>query len=320
MTFTDIAELLASIEEKTASANLDNIRRTMAYQAFYERNPEIRWAFLASMVSRNAGWNMTDLQLDMFRCLLSARIRKQLFSLYERANWLIFSDAYPQLLLYEAHKQGKIDMTCHLRHFHVSAFMKEAWQLYLDENDGQRLLYSLIVNEQHVIGSPVIIQPFYQEHIFRRWPYLFQDLFRLNAVFFPTLDGKLYGLYAHHFTSIDDRIRMGKELSQLLFHDQLHQAFVQFAQKTPHTASRNDYERFGRFRTAGSGPLRQCYPVISHQDSIRKDWYRNGGIKQNWLKAPADKEFRPTGSVFYWKRKMMALAAVFFKKKSKAVQ
>lgn len=318
MTFTDIAQLLASIEEKTATANLDNIRRTMAYQAFYERNPEIKWAFLASMVSRNAGWNMTDLQLDMFQSLLSSRIRKQLFSLYERANWLIFSDAYPQLLLYEAHKKGQIDMVEHLRHFRVSVFMEETWQRYLKEGDRKQLLYCLIINEQHVIGSPVIVQPFYKNHIFSRWPYQLQDLFRLNAVFFPTLDGNLYGLYAHHFTSVDERIEIGKKLSQLLFDEQLHPAFLQFAKLAPYTGSRDDYEHFGRFRTTGSSPLRTCYPVISHEDNIRRDWYKYGGIKRSWLISAKKKRHQPTGSVFYWKRKLMKVAALI-KKKSKAV-
>ncbi|UOK59912.1 DUF2515 domain-containing protein [Bacillus sp. OVS6] len=31
------------------------------------RNPEIRWAFLASMVSRNAGYCMTDLKGTWFQ-------------------------------------------------------------------------------------------------------------------------------------------------------------------------------------------------------------------------------------------------------------
>ncbi|GAA3327359.1 hypothetical protein GCM10020331_066980 [Ectobacillus funiculus] len=42
--------------------NRDNISRTHAYKEYYLRNCEIRWSFLASMVSRNAGWNMTDLE------------------------------------------------------------------------------------------------------------------------------------------------------------------------------------------------------------------------------------------------------------------
>lgn len=318
MTITDIAQLLSSIEEKTAAANLDNIRRTMAYQAFYERNPEIKWAFLASMVSRNAGWNMTDLHLDMFQDLLSARIRKQLFSLYERANWLIFSDAYPQLLLYESHKKGQIDMIAHLHQFRVSAFMEEMWKQFIKEGDMQQLLYCLIVNEQHVIGSPVIVQPFYKKHVFSRWPYQLQDFFRLNTVFFPTMDGELYGLYAHHFTSVDERIQMGKKLSQLLFDDQLYPAFIQFAKRVPYTGSRDDYERYGRFRTIGSCPLRACYPVITHKDIIRTDWYRYGGIKRSWLNPEKKKRHRPTGTAFYWKRRLMKIAALI-KKKSKAI-
>ncbi|SNZ10309.1 Protein of unknown function [Terribacillus aidingensis] len=319
MTNIDTARLLASIEEKTTAANLDNIRRTMAYQAFYEANPEIRWSFLASMVSRNAGWNMTDLQLDMFQRLLPARVRKQLFSLYERANWLIFSDAYPQLLLYEAHKKEQINMIDHLRHFRVSAFMEQVWRHFIKEGDGQKLLYSLIINEQHVIGSPVIVQSFYKEHVFSRWPYRLQDLLRLNAVFFPTLKGELYGLNAHHFTSVDKRIQLGKKLSALLFDPKLHDMFLQFAKTVPHSGSREDYEQYCQYRTNNSKTLRKCYKIIRHEDTIRPDWYHYGGVKQNWLSEPNKTTHRPAGALFYWKRSLMNRTSKLFKRKSKAV-
>lgn len=52
-------QLITYIKEKTAIANMDNISRTRAYQQYYLRNKEVEWSFLASMVSRNAGWNMT---------------------------------------------------------------------------------------------------------------------------------------------------------------------------------------------------------------------------------------------------------------------
>lgn len=53
------------------------------------------------MVSRNAGWNMCELEGKWFPQALEPETRKQLFLTYERANWLIFQDAYPQLLLYD---------------------------------------------------------------------------------------------------------------------------------------------------------------------------------------------------------------------------
>lgn len=40
----------------------DNISRTVFYDQFYLKHKEIVWGYLASFVSRNAGWNMTDLE------------------------------------------------------------------------------------------------------------------------------------------------------------------------------------------------------------------------------------------------------------------
>nr|WP_244927368.1 DUF2515 family protein [Priestia filamentosa] len=100
-------EIVDYIIKETEKANVDNISRTEAYYAYFKRHKEIEWAFLASMVSRNAGWNMCDLEGAYFSFALKKNLRKRLFLTYERANWLIFKDAYPQLLLYELSKKRK---------------------------------------------------------------------------------------------------------------------------------------------------------------------------------------------------------------------
>ncbi|QNG58329.1 DUF2515 family protein [Bacillus sp. PAMC26568] len=38
---------------------------------FYKKHPEIHWAFLAHMVSRNGGYSMTDLKNGMVKHFLS---------------------------------------------------------------------------------------------------------------------------------------------------------------------------------------------------------------------------------------------------------
>lgn len=55
---------LNKIKRTTHSLNKNNVTRTKAYIDFYKRHPEIHWAFLGHMVSRNGGWNMTDLKGD----------------------------------------------------------------------------------------------------------------------------------------------------------------------------------------------------------------------------------------------------------------
>ncbi|TKI80501.1 DUF2515 domain-containing protein, partial [Bacillus wiedmannii] len=89
--------IVYNIKRKIEMANMDNISRTQSYQEYYVRNSEIRWAFLASMVSRNAGWNMTDLKGRYYATVLPQKVKKHLFLTYEEANWIIFLDAFPQL-------------------------------------------------------------------------------------------------------------------------------------------------------------------------------------------------------------------------------
>lgn len=48
---------------------------------------------------------MTDLEGEYYSNLLSQTVKRRLFHLYEKANWLIFLDAFPQLLLYEESKR-----------------------------------------------------------------------------------------------------------------------------------------------------------------------------------------------------------------------
>lgn len=79
-----------NIKKEIEIANMDNISRTQSYQDYYVRNSEIRWAFLASMVSRNAGWNMTDLKGRYYATVLPQTVKKHLFLTYEEANWIIF--------------------------------------------------------------------------------------------------------------------------------------------------------------------------------------------------------------------------------------
>ena len=84
------------IREQTKQHNQNNVTRTWAYYNFYLEHPEIQWALLGHMVSRNVGWNMTDLKGDLLTKLLSERDQKAIYSFLERGSWFIFQDVYPQ--------------------------------------------------------------------------------------------------------------------------------------------------------------------------------------------------------------------------------
>jgi hypothetical protein len=118
--------LLTAIKKTTDKLNIDNISRTQAYATFYHRYPEVKWAFLASMVSRNAGWNMCDLQGKNMKKALSKQTRDLLFLTYERANWLIFKDVFPQLLLYAVSRKKHVSYVHLLPYLNVSSLSKSS--------------------------------------------------------------------------------------------------------------------------------------------------------------------------------------------------
>ncbi|MFS0822994.1 DUF2515 domain-containing protein [Bacillus sp. 1P02SD] len=276
-------ELLYKINEKTAKGNLDNISRTKSYASYYRRHNEIRWSFLASQVSRNAGWNMTDLEGEWFPKIFSKKERKFLFHTYERANWLIFSDAYPQLLVYEYSNQLGKPYFHLLKYFSVSRFIEVEWEYYWRHREGNRLVTAQIINEQNIIQKPVIEHPFYRKRVFQRLFYNLQDFFHFSSVIFPTLEGRLYGFSVHQFTKLDARIELGKKLASLLFHNRYYEQFLRFSNKVEHTGSRFDYEQYVSERRFRNTPfLRTTYPIIRHKQDKIVDWYK-GKRNEKWF-------------------------------------
>ncbi|WP_233275018.1 DUF2515 family protein [Calidifontibacillus oryziterrae] len=277
-------KIVAYIRDTTIKGNIDNITRTKLYQQFFFRNPEIEWAFLASMVSRNAGWNMTDLRGVWFPKMINQSLRDQIFFTYERANWLIFLDAFPQLLLYEICKRERTNHFYLLQYFRVSLFMQNEWQRFWEQKDRKRLLTALIVNEQNVIQKPVIEHWYYKRKVFHSLPFLFQDWMHYSCVLFPTVDGELYGFSVHDFSDLNERIELGKKLAWLLFHHHYFSQFKKFAQWTEHTGSRYDYEQYYLTKKQKGTPLlREVYPIVEHERHVFHDWYRKNKSVERWF-------------------------------------
>jgi len=281
----DEKRLVQFIWNETTKNNLDNISRTDAYFQFYSQYREIHWSFLAHMVSRNAGWNMCDLEGKWFPHLLRRETRERLFLVYEKANWIIFQDAYPQLLLYQYSTELKRSMFHLLKYFHVSSFMEKEWNYFWVQRDYQRLLISLIVNEQYVIQKPVICHPFYQKMEFRSFHFLFQDWLHFSSVIFPTCNGTLYGASVNGFKNVHKRIDLGKRLSVILFDPQFYPLFYEYAVRTVHTGSRYDYECYFMKKKNIEAPiLRMIYPVVQHHVYEYEDWSKRKKTMQSWYK------------------------------------
>lgn len=280
-------EIITSIVNTTRLKNYDNISRTIAYEKYFAVHPEIKWSYLASMVSRNAGWSMTDLQGKWYRKALKTEQRSLLFMTYERANWLIFHDAYPQLLLYQWSKRVNRPLFHLLKFFQVSHFMEIEWNKFWNEKQTNRLMTALIINEQNVIQTPVIKNKLYNSHVFNTFPYKFQDMFHFSTVVFPHLNGNLYGFSVSNFTKLTNRIELGKQLAWLLFYSGFFEQFLTFSHTVLHTGSRYDYEQYFPEKRRRETPLlRTIYPFVSHTIDVKRgDWFQGQHTKR-WFRHP----------------------------------
>ena len=236
---------LNKIKQTTHLLNKNNVTITKAYMDFYKRHPEIHWALLAHMVSRNGGWNMTDLKGGFLSRLLSKKESNAFFNFLERGNWLIFQDAYPQFLVYEESKRSGENLFYYLPHLHVSTFMETIWNHFWNENDPYLLTISFIINEQNYLESRVLKNQTFQKNIFNTVEFKLQDFLALSHILFPyTKNGKmtLIGQTVHHFESLHERILLGKRLYNILFKDveRLH-SIEKWAKEHPHSGSRMDY-------------------------------------------------------------------------------
>lgn len=256
-------EVISRIHYLTTSANRNNITRTAAYWELYQACPEVHWAFLAHMVSRNGGYSMTDLQGDLLPQLLGREDRTNIFLFLERINSLIFQDAYPQLLLYQESKRAGRPLFHLLPCFHISAFMHPVWQQFWMDLNSAMLTICLIINEQNYIEGRVVQAPHYRKRVLERPFFLAMPYMQLNQVVLPydtaagfTHRGRswngekkdprvkgLAGLVVEHFVSLNERIGAGKALYGMLFGvpDILRGAEL-FAAGQRHTGSRADYD------------------------------------------------------------------------------
>jgi len=278
VTTLDGQALAAEIRRQTAIANRNNVTRAQAYLQFYREHEEIHWALLAHLVSRNSGWNMTDLQGDWLPRIMDPATRKAYFWFLERCNWLIFHDAFAQLMLYAKMKQSGEDLTTLLPLLHVSTFMKGFWQDFLESGDSATLTRALIVNEQQYIEQRVVRKPFTYHRVFSTLFLFAQSKLSLNQILFPykahPTDRRfqLVGMNVHDFPEIDQRIAIGKTLYKLLYQDPKRlDSIRQFAFRIPHTGSRADYwpHLFTPIERVESDSEEKAYLLRLHKDSLR---------------------------------------------------
>lgn len=316
--------IIQSVEENTKRWNKNNVTRTYAYFQFYQRYPEIHWAFLGHMVSRNGGWNMTDLKGDFFTKLLINDEQEAFFSFLERGNWLIFQDIYPQFLLYEECIRRNRNLFYLLPSLKVSTFMETMWNYFWENRDPYPLAIALIINEQNYLEQRVIQNDQFKKAVLNTAGFKLYDFFRFNNILFPyykDIDGRtsLVGETSTHFTSLHDRIMLGKRLYASLLgnKDILPRAFA-WAKDHIHTGSRKDYwphlfnnvnEALPRIlyerrikncqlikeaKRLYSPPLRYAWEDIHHSKAEDGDWFKDWHV----LDYITDHKVRTDGEIY----------------------
>ncbi|KPB06720.1 hypothetical protein AAV98_01725 [Bacillus sp. CHD6a] len=276
---------ILKILKKTANLNRNNVTRTQAYLDFYQKHPEIHWSFLAHMVSRNGGWNMTDLKASHISTLLSYEKASILFRFLEKANHLIFQDAYPQLLLYEESKKAGRPLFHLLFKFHVSSFMNPIWTLFWKNNSMKELLtVTLIINEQNFIESNLLQNPYFQQKVLSSLTYQLQEKLGFTLVLFPYQRGsdiQLTGLGVQQFSNLSNRIEIGKKLYVLLFNNEdVLKGALRFSKENSHTGSREDYlpvffSSNSTSRKIFSPTIEAAWPDFNHPSIVPVEWFED---------------------------------------------
>jgi hypothetical protein len=222
------------------------------------------------MVSRNGGYNMTDLKGEFLSKLMTKKDRHTFFSFLERGNWLIFQDVYPQFLLYEESMEQNKPLFYLLSHFNVSAFMETLWNHFWRTQDSYIHCIGMVVNEQNYMEDRVVQNQHYQKEVLYKLEFLLQDLLSFSHILFPYGKESLKGQTLHQFQSLHERILLGKRLYFVLFNnkDFLNQV-IAWAKAHHHTGSRKDYWPH-LFNDVNEGTPGFSYPLRLKSCRLRK--------------------------------------------------
>lgn len=289
-------QLCATIHQETIRLNRNNVTRTMAYWELFKRFPELQWAFLAHMVSRNGGWSMTDLKGQWLSHLMDQRLISSVFDMLEACNSLIFGDAYPQLRLYVEGKRMGRNLSHLLPNFHVSSFMTPFWDQFWIDRDPVPLTEALIVNEQQFIQLRVVEDETYQRKVFHSLAFRSQPYMQTNQIVFPLWRDqadrlgkpmRLVGSVLEKFTDLQERIAFGKSLYGILFgYPKVTLRATLFAAHIPHTGSRADYwpHRFVSQQTKKTGNKSDSSDIAAGED--QSAMWLSPSLPQVWPDQP----------------------------------
>lgn len=140
--------------------NRDNVSRTASYLELYawtrDHGRELPWVLMAHLVSRNAGYQMSEIARHLARPGIEpyqAEALRWLFVLLERGNFLIFWDAWWHVLHALAGRAGALSAP------RTPRFMIDAWARHAAAPDERTLVLDLVTNEQNLIERRAVHHP-----------------------------------------------------------------------------------------------------------------------------------------------------------------
>jgi hypothetical protein len=255
------AKLEAMLAELSVR-NADNVARTESYLELYaftrDHPPDLPWVLMAHLVSRNAGYMMSDVGVSRARPdgMFTTAALENLFLFLERANTLIFHDAWWHVLHHLLGRAGDLAPP------RVSRFIAEqCWPSYerrlraegVIPGVEQSLVCDLVTNEQNFIERRVVHHPRFAAA--QAIVGFLESVGRDAPLVLPCTDAKIK---VGRFASLERRIETGMRVFDEVLADRgRRDAIYAWAREHPHTGSRAVYG--GR-----AGPnLREVWPVTT---------------------------------------------------------
>ncbi len=225
--------------------NANNVTRTASYLELYalsrEMGAELPWILMAHLVSRNGGYMMTDVSSAWERgeTMFSESTLGQLFLFLERANFLIFYDAWYHVLHHLLGRSRALDPS------RTTRFICACWPRYESELSGgkptseveRRLVEELVTNEQNFIERRVAHHERFEKA--RAVIGFLEQVGREGPVLFPKSDAKIR---VGKFALLERRISTGMRIFEEILADPVRREEIfRWAMENPHTGSRAVY-------------------------------------------------------------------------------
>jgi Protein of unknown function (DUF2515) len=236
----ELAGVLRRFSAEHLERNRDNVARTKSYLELYaltrEADSDWPWLLMAHLVSRNAGYLMVDLAqaIDHEGRVFTREALVAFFAMLERANFLIFFDAWHHVLVALDRGDafaGDAATTGHMKRAYAAYFAGAA----VDAKDRERrLVLDLVTNEQRFIEHRVVHHPAFAGAM--SLLAFIEKSGHERPMVLPLTSAKIT---VGGFADVSRRIETGRRLYDEVLGDRVLRAEIYaWALETPHTGSR----------------------------------------------------------------------------------